>query len=85
MCHSVSIVTCLPVVLFFSVDPISQQSPLKRSASMRYTSKRAASDYLNIARKGGHHKGVFFLFSGLLDYLCFQVNKRSKRGMRSYS
>ena len=58
LCKYLNVVTCLPVVLFFSVDPISQESPLKRSASMRYTSKSAASDYLNIARKGGHDKGV---------------------------
>ena len=58
LCKYLNVVTCLPVVLFFSVDPISQESPLKRSASMRYTSKSAAPDYLNIARKGGHDKGV---------------------------
>ena len=42
-----------------SSEPSIRDSPFRRSASMRVTSKNTGSDYLNIARKGGHHKGWF--------------------------
>ena len=43
--------------LLHSTDAKNHVSPLRRSASMRYSARNAESDYLSIARKGGHHQG----------------------------
>ena len=54
-----------------SSEPSIRDSPFRRSASMRVTSKNTGSDYLNIARKGGHHKGWFLEASPSVHQVSF--------------
>ena len=58
-----------------SSEPSIRDSPFRRSASMRVTSKNTGSDYLNTARKGGHHKGWFLGASPFIRQVSFTWSK----------
>ncbi|XP_068688838.1 uncharacterized protein [Montipora foliosa] len=65
-------------------DPIDQVSPLRRSASMRYSSRNTVPDYLSMARKGGHHKDLLTMpESEASNFKRDQASRRSLRSFRS--
>ncbi|XP_078345346.1 uncharacterized protein LOC144630857 isoform X11 [Oculina patagonica] len=59
----------------------STDSPLRRSASMRH--RGPASNYLNIARKGGHHKDLLTMPEEPSNFQRDQASRRSLRSFRS--
>ena len=47
---------------------------------MRVTSKNTGSDYLNVARKGGHHKGWFLEASPSVRQVSFTWSRNKVGG-----
>ncbi|XP_073230892.1 uncharacterized protein [Porites lutea] len=63
-------------------EPSIRDSPFRRSASMRVTSKNTGSDYLNTARKGGHHKDLLTMPD--TETSNFRRDQASRRSLRSF-
>lgn len=63
-------------------DAKNHVSPLRRSASMRYSARNAESDYLSIARKGGHHQDLLTMPEN--ESSNFKRDQASRRSLRSF-
>ncbi|XP_074628047.1 uncharacterized protein LOC141885979 isoform X2 [Acropora palmata] len=63
-------------------DAKNHVSPLRRSASMRYSARNAESDYLSIARKGGHHQDLLTMPENASSN--FKRDQASRRSLRSF-
>ncbi|CAH3128322.1 unnamed protein product [Porites lobata] len=70
------------VIFLSSLEPSIRDSPFRRSASMRVTSKNTGSDYLNVARKGGHHKDLLTMPD--TETSNFRRDQASRRSLRSF-